>query len=319
MPPELMHLPGHERLAHFVDGSAPLSGIQLLTGVRPVSADRTCAVFELVVGPNLLDRGGALPLGAIATLADGALGWAVVGALRPGSSCATVGINLSLLHGVTRGAKLRATARLVSIDDRTALSSAVIVDADDRIVADGSARSVVYNRGPIAGGAPYVPPDHVDALRWLDDVPVATSDLAGIDAIQAIMRGERVSEPVDGLLGIEVAACVPGDVTVLMPADTRVEQTMGAVQGGALALLADRAMATAVLSTLPAGLRAHMVDVHTSFARSQAADGQALYARAEVRHRGRRLALVTVTITNAKDELVAFGCGTAAIAPAVRP
>jgi acyl-coenzyme A thioesterase PaaI-like protein len=77
-------------------------------------------------------------------------------------------------------------------------------------------------------------------------------------------------------------------------------------------------MTTAVLTTLPAGARTHMVDVHTSFARSQAADGQPLQAHAEVGHLGRRLALTTLTIANFAGELVAFGCGTAAIVGAPR-
>lgn len=306
MSPALMGLPGDKRLAPFLDGSAPLSGIQLLTGVRPVSAAEGRASFEMVVDDRLLDGDGRLPVGILATLADGALGWAVVATLPPGATCATVALHLNLVRPVGLCGSLTADARLVTADDSTALSEVVIADSSANVVAIGTARSVVFGRArrPPPGNVPFW-----TATRSFDGDSVEVEP-TGLDALAHVARTCSVQD----LFGIEAASAERGSAKLSMLADKRIEQTMGAVQGGALALFADRAMVTAVHTTLPPAASVYMSDIHLQFARSQAADASPLHAIAEVRHRGRRLALTSVSIVDEKDVVVAFGTGTAVIA-----
>jgi len=315
MPANLMDLPGRERLERLSDAAAPLSGIQLVTGVRPVSASESGAVFELAVRQRLVDDAGRLPLGVIATLADGALGWAVVGALPAGSSCATVGLNLGLLRETSVGRCLRAEAQLVRLDERSAVSTGIVTDENGRSIADCRARSVVSSRGPKDGGG--APPRAVEPMTSTTVADITGAgvggDLDGMAALRAVTLGERRADPVHDLLGIEVTEYAVGSATLSMAADVRVEQTMGSVQGGALALFADRALATAVRTTLAAGDTTYLIDLQMTFARAHAADGSPLTARAELRHRGRRLALAAVTVSDASSRVVAFGSGTATI------
>jgi uncharacterized protein (TIGR00369 family) len=309
MPPALLALPGAERLAPFVDGSVPLSGIQLLTGVHPVSAADGVAVFRMPAEEKLLDADGRMPVGVLATLADGALGWAVVGTLPAGATCATVSLHLGLVRPIGPDGTLTAEARLVTADNRTAMSEAIITNSSGDVVALGRARLAVFRRSRRGaakrGGAP--------AMHTYQ------GDGTGVDSngLGSLAHAYR-SCSVHGLLGMAAISAAPGAATVAMLADRRIEQTMGAVQGGALALFADRAMVTAVLTTLPPGASVYMTDVHMEFARFHDADGAPLRAAAEVRHRGRRLALTSVSIVSEHNGTVAFGTGTAVIGDAPR-
>ena len=301
MPPALIGLPGDKRLTPFLDGSAPLSGIQLLTGVRPLRAGEGRASFELVVDHKLLDAAGRLPVGILATLADGALGWAVVATLPPGATCATVALHLNLVRPVGLCGTLTADARFVVADDSTALSEVVITDSSAEVVGIGTARSVVFGRGdrPRSGNIPFRP-----AAGSPD------GELRELDTLAHVLQRCSVQD----LFGIELLSAERGAATLAMMADKRIQQTMGAVQGGALALFADRAMVAAVRTTLPPDVNVYMTDVNLQFARSQPADAAPLWAIAEVRHRGRRLALTSVSIVNENGLVVAFGTGAAVLA-----
>jgi uncharacterized protein (TIGR00369 family) len=298
MPPALLDLPGHERLAYFVDGSAPLSGIQLLTGVRPVYAGGDGAVFRMSVSDDVLDDLARVPIGVLATLADGALGWAVTAALPPGGACATVGLNLAVVRPAEPGATLTAESKLVSYDGRTAMSDVRITDGSGATVARGGARLAVFLQvsvGEVANPAPGFDP-LVGERRDVD------------------MRGAALRGPVHDLFGLDLVRIDEGAAQLSMRADKRIEQTMGSVQGGALSLFAERAMVCAAGTTLPAESAVYLADLHMQFARPQRANGEMLFARAKVRHRGRRLAFTSVTLTNSSGSVLAFGSGAAAIA-----
>jgi uncharacterized protein (TIGR00369 family) len=303
MPPALLGLPGDERLAPFLDGSAPLSGIQLLTGVRPVSAANGRAVFEMLIDHKLLDSEGRLPVGMLATLADGALGWAVVATLPAGATCATVGLNLNLIRPVGVGGSVTAEARFVTANDSTALSEVVISDSSGNVLALGTARSVVFGRSRSRSGNSF------RATTMPYDGDGLTEEPTGSGTPAHAIRACAVQD----LFGIEAVSATRGRAMLTMVADKRIEQTMGAVQGGALALFADRSMVTAVRTTLPPDANVYMADVYLQFARPQQADAAPLNAIAEVRHCGRRLALTSVSIVDEQNAVVAFGTGTAVL------
>src|SRR5262249_46121406 len=233
MPAALLALPGDKRLAAFIDGSAPLSGIQLLTGVYPVSAADGVAVFRMPAEEKLLDADGRAPVGVLATLADGPLGWAVVGALPAGATCVTVSLHLGLVRPVGPDGTLTAEARLVTANNRTAMSEAAITNSSGDVVALGRARLAVLTR---VRRKSTTRPTRSVIRRYDGDGLVGGSD--GLGSLAHAYR----SCSVDDLLGVAAVSATAGRATLAMLADKRTEQTMGAVQGGALALFADRAM-----------------------------------------------------------------------------
>lgn len=296
MPDFLLEMPGRDRLSIFVDGAAPLSGIQMLTGVRPVRAGMDGAVFRMSASDDVVDDLGRVPIGVLATLADGALGWAVTAALPAGAACATVALNLAVIRATAAGAVLTAAATQVSNDGRSAMSEVQITDGSGVLVARGGARLAVFSRGTVRPGAR----DAGIAARPFDS------------ASGRLVAGFTC--PVHDLFGLNVIHLADGAAHLSMRADKRIEQTMGAVQGGALSLFAERAMVCAVSAALGHDANVHLADLHMQFARPQQADGERLVARATVRHRGRRLAFTSVTISNSSGAVLAFGSGAAAIA-----
>jgi uncharacterized protein (TIGR00369 family) len=137
-------------------------------------------------------------------------------------------------------------------------------------------------------------------------LPQATWD--GHEGIELLRRWAAASlprPPVACLLGAEVAAVRPGAVTCTVPASPWLCSMSGFLYGGALALLADLAMTGAVQSLLPAGTAWAVMDLTIRFLHPVAPDGRLLTARAQVVHRGHRIAVATSEIASADGKLTA--------------
>ena len=141
-------------------------------------------------------------------------------------------------------------------------------------------------------------------------------ELSGREILERHLRGELPAPAIHHLTGIEPTEIGEGTATIRMPASEWLNSPAGRLQGGAIVMLADTSMLTAVLTTAPAGTSIAGLDLKANFLRPVLGDGSELTARATVEHRGRTLAIARTTLTDAEGRTVMFATGTAMYLPA---
>lgn len=109
-------------------------GFTKLVGVEPSLMDDGRAVFTVALGPDHLNPNGITHGGVVYTLADTAMGAALVTRLEPGERCATLEIKINYLAPAVTG-KLACEARLLDRTRRVAVLEARVTDADARLIA----------------------------------------------------------------------------------------------------------------------------------------------------------------------------------------
>jgi acyl-CoA thioesterase len=105
-----------------------------LLGMRAGSTGDGRARWELAVDPRHLNPHGIVHGGVIYTVADTAMGAALVSRLEPGETCTTLEIKMQYLAPVTGGV-IAAEAALVQRSRRIGVLEARVIDAGDRLVA----------------------------------------------------------------------------------------------------------------------------------------------------------------------------------------
>ena len=110
------------------------------------------------------------------------------------------------------------------------------------------------------------------------------------------------------LLGMELVDVAYGAATVRLQARAELSRMEAIMHGGAVASLADTAAAFAVLSTLEPGQRTVTVDLTIHYLRPLT-QGQ-ITACARVLRQGRRLATVSIEVTDETGELSTTGLTT---------
>lgn len=115
-------------------------------------------------------------------------------------------------------------------------------------------------------------------------------------------------------LGLELASCAPGDVTVRMPyrEEFLADVDSSYVHGGLLATLADIAGDFAFVSQLGVGVPT--VDLRIDYLRA-ARPEVALLGRGTVVRRGRKLGVADVVVTDTDGREIAVGRGLYAMPP----
>ena len=111
--------------------------------------------------------------------------------------------------------------------------------------------------------------------------------------------------PFSALLGLKIESAADGSATVRMPFDLRLLNEGGPtapVHGGAIAALADVAACAAVWS-LATTTRTATISITVNY--TGFAVNSDLIARARVKRHGKRIASVSVEITDASDALIA--------------
>ncbi|MGI9105681.1 MAG: PaaI family thioesterase [Pyrinomonadaceae bacterium] len=118
------------------------------------------------------------------------------------------------------------------------------------------------------------------------------------------LREAFASIPYARLLGIEFEHAARGTASLSMNARPELERFGGIIHGGALASLVDTASAFAVISMLEAEEQTVTVDLTLHYLRP-ATSGDKLTAHARVLRAGRRIATVSVEVSNDSNSLVA--------------
>jgi len=118
-------------------GDAPPPPVAEFVGLRLVSAEPGEAVMEMTVERHHHNPMGMLQGGIVATLADGAMGYAYAAGLGDGESFTTIGLHVDYVKGVREGT-IRASARVVRRGRTIGLVECDVTDAEGALLARAS-------------------------------------------------------------------------------------------------------------------------------------------------------------------------------------
>jgi uncharacterized protein (TIGR00369 family) len=130
------------------------------------------------------------------------------------------------------------------------------------------------------------------SISWEDPVDGAAraAGMSGLEALRAMMAGELPPPPIGVLLGMEPVELSEGRAVFAAEPGERHYNPIGVVHGGLAATLLDSAMGCAVQTTLPAGAAYTTLELKVNFTRPITRDTGRVLCRAEVVHRGGRVA-----------------------------
>lgn len=299
--------------------------IHHLTGLTPVEAGFGFSTFSMPASPWLQSIVPGLMVGGIiAFLADGPLGTAIMTVLPPLSYMTTSDLSMSFLQpGTLESGTLIGRARLIHGGRSVGLSEVSIEDGQGRHLAHGTSRGFLlkvpeapsldptqearpayetpdpYLRKPVAG-APFSPD------QW--------SRMTGLDALRACIEG-RQAPPIYHLMGLRPTEAEEGSCTFVLPASPWLASPSPVLYGGAIALLADAALSSAVMTVNPAGGSFAPLDLKVNYLRPVIPDGGLMTARATLVHRGRSMAVATAELTNDEGKRIALATSSSMLLP----
>jgi uncharacterized protein (TIGR00369 family) len=130
------------------------------------------------------------------------------------------------------------------------------------------------------------------SISWEDPVAGAAraAGMSGLEALRAIMASELPPPPIALLLGMAPVEASEGRAVFAAEPGERHYNPIGLVHGGLAATLLDSAMGCAVQTTLPAGVAYTTLELKVNFTRPITRDTGRVLCRAEVVHRGGRVA-----------------------------
>ena len=126
-------LSGIDALRAILAGKTPWHPLRHLVGAELTEAGIGKATFTMPASPWLLSPQGAIAVGTLAILADGALGCAVHSALPAGTGYTTSELSLRVVRPAQVGGVLTAKGRLIHAGRRVALSEVLIEDGGGRL------------------------------------------------------------------------------------------------------------------------------------------------------------------------------------------
>jgi len=134
---------------------------------------------------------------------------------------------------------------------------------------------------------------------------------SGFDLLQMIKEGTLPPPGIASFFGLAMDVLERGRVVFSLDADERVHNPLGGIHGGAIATIADSAMACAVQSVLDPGVVHTSLDLNLHFVKS--AQRGRILADAHVLHAGGRIATAECRVTTAEGTLLAHGSSTCLI------
>ena len=120
---------------------------------------------------------------------------------------------------------------------------------------------------------------------------------------EAILRAIAQASPFNRMMGLAIEALDEGFARVVMPCPEDLMQLQGVVHGGALATLADSAVAFALSTLIEANQRISTIEMKINYL-APVTEGPAV-AEARILRKGRRVAVGDVDIYDGQGRLVA--------------
>jgi len=323
--PKLFGLTGLEGLRAAQTGRSERPPISFLTGMMIGEIDEGYAVFEMPASDWFLSSQDQISAGALLMLADGAFGCAVATALPAATPYTTAELSMSFLKPCAATGTIRAIGRLLHYEPPLALADVWVEDGRGERVAHGTSMCMIMP--PVEGlehpgelpkidpptydtPHPYERPALGETIPWEE-----WRAMSGVDILQRQIKGELPQPPIHYLTGMTLREASEGSVMFTMPATGWLTSPLRTIQGGATAMLAHAAFATAVTSTLEAGSAYRPVDVKVNFLRPAVPSETDLVARGTVTHRGRTLAVATGEVIGPDGKTIATATGSTIILP----
>ena len=268
-----------------------------LFGVTAAADPDGCTV-ELVVPPTARDGDGALPTGALAVLADHALGRRLSEVLEPDERMVTSHMHLEIVRPPQPGVdRYVGEAQEVHRVPGSGFSRGSIRDANGAVVPLISARFTLIPAGDVHGGA------------------VLDRRAASIDPSEATPPTQPWSRvPVHQLLGTRMRRESEGQVEVDFLAAPELANERSGLHGGVGALMGERAAALALQGR--AAFRP--VELRIVFLRPVPAVGQRVRADAEIIFLGRTTATTSARLYRADGKVAVQVDAVHAVPPANR-
>jgi uncharacterized protein (TIGR00369 family) len=144
---------------------------------------------------------------------------------------------------------------------------------------------------------------------------VVPRDVAGLEYLQRIARGEIPGVPIGDTLGFRLAEAERGRVMLVGNPSLRSYNLLGSVHGGWGAAILDTALALCVMSTLEADQAFTTVDIRVNYLRPLTVETGEVRAEGRVLQVGRKLAYSEARLTDAAGKLICHGTGSCLVLP----
>ena len=330
--PEMLGLPGIERMRASREGKVPIPPIAYLTEMPFRELSRGHAGFEMPASPWFANSAGVIPGGILAVLADAGLGAPIHTELPAGVAFTTAELSMTMLRPVRPDPEKRiSTSGHVIHRGRTlALSEAFVFnEGTEDLVAHSTSRCTIFPpidpipeppEGMPELDQPYPGDDPDHPLRRAVRGGALDQDvfdrMSGLELLRAQVAGElEPYPPIHYLTGVRPIEVAEGRFSMALPCSPWLSTSMRTVQGGFTAMLAELTLTGAVFSTAGRGIAIAPLDFKVNFLRPVFPDMRELTATAEVVHRGRSLAIARCRIDNADGKPVALATGSSMYLP----
>lgn len=310
--------PGLDRMRMFTRSDVDPPPVSRLLGLSFVEVGAGLTTAWMPVTDWFLAGTGSISGGVLSLAADAALGGALITVLEPGQILTTSELSLSYLRPVVGAHHVVARGRLVHAARTLGLSDVFIEDHRGRLLAHGSSRCVFVPaphtwrappppRGGEDGPDPYLRPvvgETVEPLFAHYSYPAL---------FDRWLRDELPAPPLCNFTGLRPVEHGPGTMTWKLPASEWLNNAFGVLYGGALALLADSAIAGAIWMTMEKGQVLASLNLHMYFFRPVLADGRDLIGKGVVTRSGRSHRVAGAELHDADGQLVAMATGSAKV------
>jgi uncharacterized protein (TIGR00369 family) len=148
---EPAELSGRDLLEAALRGGAEPPPYLRLLGMRCTSVGDGMATFEMAATSEHYNPNGVTHGGAISSLADSAMGFAVFSTCGPGETFTTAQLQLNFIRAVTvASGVLRSTGRVINRGQQLAIAEADVFDQQNQLVARATSTNIILQRRPTA-------------------------------------------------------------------------------------------------------------------------------------------------------------------------
>src|SRR6266849_9377878 len=145
--PEPAEMSGRELLEAALRGAAPPPPYFRLLRMHFIAVSDGSATFEMPTTTDLYNPNNIVHGGALTSLADSAMGFAVFSTLLPGENFTTAELHVNFIKAVTADSgMLRSIGRVVHRGQQIAVAEAEILDPHNQLIARASSTNVILQR-----------------------------------------------------------------------------------------------------------------------------------------------------------------------------
>jgi uncharacterized protein (TIGR00369 family) len=171
---------GRDLLEAALRGAAPPPPYLRLLNMRFIAVTDGSATFEMPSTSQLYNPNNVVHGGAITSLADSAMGFAVFSTLAPGETFTTAELHVNFLKAVTADSgMLRSIGRVVQRGQQIAVAEADVLNQQNQLIARASSTNIILQPRPAHEAPPRVaaPPSPLEHPSIPSVSPSMTTEL----------------------------------------------------------------------------------------------------------------------------------------------